>query len=152
MKKIFSILTVGLVALATFSCVKEEFATFDETKATAPVLGSYEVGEKAITATFTPGAFNMGFNDKQYANVVLNKIPRGYYMKGELCVYQGVYKPTWELAQSNYQIVQQYIPDLCALFNLKDNSNLYLGVRVGRVGEVWERINKTTIGNFMRIR
>ncbi|MBQ9540158.1 MAG: hypothetical protein IJU89_01915 [Alphaproteobacteria bacterium] len=96
--------------------------------------------------------YNMGFNDKQYANVVLNKIPRGYYMKGELCVYQGVYKPTWELAQSNYQIVQQYIPDLCALFNLKDNSNLYLGVRVGRVGEVWERINKTTIGNFMRIR
>ena len=64
MKKIFSILTVGLVALATFSCVKEEFATFDETRATAPVLGSYEVGEKAITATFTPGAFNMGFNDK----------------------------------------------------------------------------------------
>lgn len=96
--------------------------------------------------------YNMGFNDKQYANVVLNKIPRGYYMKGELCVYQGVYKPTWELAQSNYQIVQQYIPDLCALFNLKDNSNMYLGVRVGRIGSVWERINKTTVGEFMRMR
>ena len=96
--------------------------------------------------------YNMGFYDKQYANVVLNKIPRGYYMKGELCVYQGVYKPTWELAQSNYQIVQQYIPDLCALFNLKDNSNMFLGVRVGRIGSVWERINQTTIGEFMRMR
>ena len=96
--------------------------------------------------------YNMGFYDKQYANVVLNKIPRGYYMKGELCVYQGVYKPTWELAQSNYQIVQQYIPDLCALFNLNDNSNMYLGVRVGKVGDVWERINQTTIGQFMRMR
>ncbi|MBP5794609.1 MAG: hypothetical protein J6W41_01160 [Alphaproteobacteria bacterium] len=96
--------------------------------------------------------YNMGFNDKQYANVVLNKIPRGYYMKGELCVYQGVYKPTWELAQSNYQIVQQYIPDLRALFNLTDDSNMYLGVRVGKIGEVWERINKTTIGEFMRMR
>ncbi len=95
--------------------------------------------------------YNMGFYDKQYANVVLNKIPRGYYMKGELCVYQGVYKPTWELAQSNYQIVQQYMPDLCALFNLKDNSNMFLGVRVGKIGEVWERINKTTIGEFMRM-
>lgn len=96
--------------------------------------------------------YNMGFYDKQYANVVLNKIPRGYYMNGELCVYQGVYKPTWELAQSNYQIVQQYIPDLCALFNLKDNSNMFLGVRVGRIGSVWERINQTTIGEFMRMR
>ena len=68
MKKILSIITVGLVALTTFSCVKEEFATFDETKATAPVLGSYEVGEKAITATFTPGSFNMGFNQKMPVN------------------------------------------------------------------------------------
>ena len=50
--------------MAALSCVNEDFATFDKTKATAPVLGSYEVGEKAITATFTPGAFNMGFNDK----------------------------------------------------------------------------------------
>ncbi|MBR4507337.1 MAG: hypothetical protein IKP24_02265 [Alphaproteobacteria bacterium] len=96
--------------------------------------------------------YNMGFDDKQYANVVLNKIPRGYYMKGELCVYQGAYGPTWELAQSNYQIVQQYIPDLRALFNLNDNSNMYLGVRVGKVGDVWEKINKTTIGQFMQQR
>ena len=68
MKKILSILSAGLVALAAVSCVNEDFATFDETKATAPVLGSYEVGEKAITATFTPGAFNMGFNDKVPVN------------------------------------------------------------------------------------
>ena len=83
---------------------------------------------------------------------VLMKSPRGYYMNGELCVYQGVYGPTWELTQSNYQIVQQYMPDLCALFNLNDNSNMYLGVRVGNIGDVWERINKTTIGKFMRVR
>lgn len=83
---------------------------------------------------------------------VLMKSPRGYCMDGELCVYQGFSGPTWELTPSNYTIVQQYIPDLCALFNLKDNSNLYLGVRVGRVGDVWERINKTTIAEFMKQR
>lgn len=94
--------------------------------------------------------YNMGFYDKQYANVVLNKIPRGYCMNGELCVYQGVSGPTWELTESNYKIVQQYMPDLCALFNLNNDSNMYLGVRVGRIGGVWERINKTTIGNFMQ--
>ena len=83
---------------------------------------------------------------------VLREMPRGYCMDGELCVYQGFSGPTWELTKSNYQIVQQYIPDLKALFNLNDDSNMYLGVRVGEVGEVWERINKTTIANFMNMR
>lgn len=85
----------------------------------------------------------------------LSDTPRGYYMASELCLYQGARpdrETTWELAQKNYKLVQQYIPDLCALFNLKDDSNLYLGVRVGHIGSVWERINKTTIGEFMRMR
>ena len=38
MKKIISIVTAGLAALAAFvSCVKEPFAVFDASKATAPV-------------------------------------------------------------------------------------------------------------------
>ena len=68
MKKILSIISAGLLALVAFSCVDEDFATFDETKATAPVLGSYELGEKALTATFTPGAFNADFNQKMPVN------------------------------------------------------------------------------------
>ena len=83
---------------------------------------------------------------------VLREMPRGYCMDGELCVYQGFSGPTWELTKSNYQIVQQYMPDLKALFNLNDNSNMYLGVRVGEVGTVWERINRTTIAKFMNMR
>ena len=68
MKKIFSIISAGLVALAAFSCVNEDLATFDSSNATAPVLGSYEIGEKAITATYTPGSFKMGFNEKMPVN------------------------------------------------------------------------------------
>ncbi len=68
MKKLLSILSVGLLALVTFSCVKEDLVTFDETKATAPVIGSYELGEKALTVAFTPGAFNTGFNQKMPVN------------------------------------------------------------------------------------
>ncbi|MBO6247891.1 MAG: hypothetical protein J6N54_03665, partial [Bacteroidales bacterium] len=68
MKKLLSILSVGLLALVTFSCVKEDFVTFDETKATAPVVGSYELGEKALTVTYTPGSFNTGFNQKMPVN------------------------------------------------------------------------------------
>ena len=80
--------------------------------------------------------------------------PRGYHMNGELCLYQGYLndEQTWNLQPQNYKLVQQYIPDLKALFNLTDDSKIYLGVRVGRVGEVWEKINKTTIRNFMRTR
>ena len=68
MKKFLSIFSACLLSLLAFSCVDEEFATFDETKATAPVLGSYELGEKALTGSYTPGAFNMGFNDKMPVN------------------------------------------------------------------------------------
>ena len=68
MKKFLSIFSACLLSLLAFSCVNEEFATFDETKATAPVLGSYELGEKALTGSYTPGAFNMGFNDKMPVN------------------------------------------------------------------------------------
>lgn len=84
----------------------------------------------------------------------LSDTPRGYYMAGELCLYQGalINRKTWELKQKNYKLVQQYMPDLKALFNLNDDSNLYLGVRVGCVGSVWERINKTTIEQFMQQR
>ena len=68
MKKLLSILSVGLLAMVTFSCVKEDLVTFDETQATAPVIGSYELGEKALTVTYTPGAFNTGFNQKMPVN------------------------------------------------------------------------------------
>lgn len=95
----------------------------------------------------------MGFSVVQTVQY-LNELPRGYCMNGELCVYQGVSdkSKTWELQPKNYKIVQRYLPDLCALFNLNDNSNLYLGVLVGRVGEVWKKINKTTISDFMKTR
>lgn len=95
----------------------------------------------------------MGFSVVQTVQY-LNELPRGYCMNSELCVYQGVSdkSKTWELQPKNYKIVQQYLPDLCALFNLNDNSNLYLGVLVGRVGEVWKKINKTTISDFMKTR
>lgn len=96
--------------------------------------------------------YSMGFYD---TNAVLKKIPRGYYMDDVLCIYQGASMTPhtkWELSPGNYPIVQQYIPDLRAQLNLKDDTILYLGVVVGEIGRVWKRINKTTIGKFMRMR
>jgi len=64
MKKIYSIFAAGVLALLALSCVKESQAVFDASKATAPVLGSYQLGEDAITAIYTPATFKMGFNEK----------------------------------------------------------------------------------------
>ena len=77
MKKVLSILFAGVIALMATACFPEEnFATFDSSKATAPVIGSYEMGAKALTINYTPGKFNAGFNDKMAVNhmVVLTSI------------------------------------------------------------------------------
>ena len=71
MKKIYSIFAAGVLALLALSCVKESQAVFDASKATAPVLGSYQLGEDAITATYTPATFKMGFNEKIAPNHTL---------------------------------------------------------------------------------
>ncbi len=68
MKKIFSILFASVIALMAVSCYQEDLAVFEISKAKAPVLGSYEVGDKAITASFTPGSFNQTFNQKVAPN------------------------------------------------------------------------------------
>ncbi len=64
MKRIISILSAGVIALMAVSCVQEQLVTFDTSKATAPVLNSYQVTETEITAAYTAGAFNQGFNQK----------------------------------------------------------------------------------------
>ena len=68
MKKIFSILFVSVIALLAVSCYPEDLAVFDTSKAKAPVLGDYEVGAKAVTASFTPGSFNQNFNKEMQPN------------------------------------------------------------------------------------
>ncbi len=68
MKKIISILFVSVIALLAVSCYPEDLAVFDTSKAKAPVLGDYEVGAKAVTASFTPGSFNQNFNKEMQPN------------------------------------------------------------------------------------
>ena len=54
--------------LSASSCVKDNLAVFDPATATAPVLGTYEVGAKKVTADYTPGSFKMGFNENMKVN------------------------------------------------------------------------------------
>jgi len=68
MKKIISALFVSVIALLAVSCYPEDLTVFDTSKATAPVLGSYEIGPKAISASYTAGSFNQNFNTKIQPN------------------------------------------------------------------------------------
>ena len=67
-KNIVTLLAAGLAALSLVSCVREQMTVFDASKATAPVLNSYDVTEEGISATYTPGAFNQSFNQKMPVN------------------------------------------------------------------------------------
>lgn len=63
MKKFLSIIAAGTLALLALSCVKEEKAVFDATKATAPVLKEVTVGDN-VAVLYTPAVFNMEFNQE----------------------------------------------------------------------------------------
>ena len=63
MKKIFSILSLGLVLGAVVSCVQEK-VYFDPAEATAPVIESYSFEEDVLTAAITPAVFNQSYNNK----------------------------------------------------------------------------------------
>jgi len=71
MKKLFSIIFAGMIALMAVSCVEEELATFDPSNATAPVMGSTEVGAKQVSVAYSPAVMKLGFNEKIAPNHAL---------------------------------------------------------------------------------
>ncbi|MBR1699362.1 MAG: SusF/SusE family outer membrane protein [Bacteroidales bacterium] len=68
MKKFLSIIIAGAAALAAVSCAKQELVQFDDSKATAPVVNSYDVTEDGVFVDFTAGSFNQSFNQKMPVN------------------------------------------------------------------------------------
>ena len=70
MKRLLSILSAGVLALMAFSCT-EELATFDSSKIDAPVLGTYDLTEEALTVNFTPAVYGLDFNKDVPLNYAL---------------------------------------------------------------------------------
>ena len=95
---------------------------------------------------------HIGMNQGDIPNF-MTTVPRGYYMDNDVCVYQGLDMTPgtiWRVAPTNYHVIKSFVPKLRQAFQVTDETNLYLGVRVGAVGTVWEKLYKTTIGEFMR--
>jgi hypothetical protein len=114
-------------------------------------------GTLLIAPTNTDISHQQMFQDQGIASDDITKflmtVPRGYFMDGEICVYQGADMTPgaiWRLPVENYNIVRTFMPQLQCNFEIDDSTNLYLGVRVGEIGTVWQKLYKTTIGAFMR--
>ena len=78
----------------------------------------------------------------------MDNFPRGYFMNNELCVYTGhdmTPGAIWEIKDNNMDVVRKTIPDFRRAFAINDDTLVYLGVRVGRIGAIWEKIRRTTI-------
>lgn len=77
MKKLLSIISAGAFLFLAASCVTEEqFATINDGDITAPVLNGYELGEENVVINYTPGTFNLSFNQKMptYHSVILSSV------------------------------------------------------------------------------
>ena len=95
---------------------------------------------------------NLGFAADEVARI-MNEVPRGYFMNNEIVVYQG-YDMTpgavWCLNLGGYQVMRSFISDLRREFAATDNTCIWMGVRVGKIGSVWETLYPTTIGALTR--
>ncbi len=78
----------------------------------------------------------------------IDNFPRGYFMNGDLCVYTGhdmTPGAVWEIRAEQIDTVIKTIPDFRRVFGVTNETSVYLGVRVGKIGDVWEKIRRTTI-------
>jgi len=101
-----------------------------------------------------PVGFDQGHTELlvhlHYPNIkyAMENFPRGYFMNGELCLYQGFYitpGATWEIRDENIDTIRHHIPNFRQIFSVDDYTPVYLGVRIGDIGTVWEKIRKTNI-------
>ena len=104
--------------------------------------------------TVAPAGFSGGHTEMlimlHYPQVryAMDNFPRGYFMNGDLCVYTGhdmTPGAVWEITSEQIDTVIKTIPDFRRVFGVTNETSVYLGVRVGKVGEVWEKIRRTTI-------
>ena len=87
---------------------------------------------------------NCGFSPEQIS-FILENYPRGYFLNNKLVIYQADDNKecqTWELKEENYPLVKKYYPDLKNIFHITPQTQFFLGVAKGKVGEIWPTINE----------
>ncbi|MCM1324517.1 MAG: hypothetical protein NC218_10370 [Acetobacter sp.] len=82
---------------------------------------------------------------------IIKNCPRGYYLDNTLILYQGdVIKAgeKWELQPDNFPVVKKVFADLENILALNAETKIFLGVKCGILGTVWEQYNQVDINFF----
>ncbi len=93
---------------------------------------------------------SLGISKEKIKNIIKDN-PRGYFMDNTLVLYQGgniKEGESWELKAENYKTVTENFVDMKKLFNLNQDTLIYLGVKQGKLGDVWEKIHQVPITFF----
>ncbi len=92
----------------------------------------------------------LGISAERIKEIIKNN-PRGYFMDNTLVLYQGEdikEGENWELKAENYKTVKENFSDLQKLFNINQDTQIYLGVKPGALGAVWEKVNYVSVDFF----
>ncbi len=93
---------------------------------------------------------SLGMSQERIMETIKNN-PRGYFMDNTLVLYQGdnvKESSCWELKEENYKVVAKNFPDMQKLFSLNQDTQVYLGVKRGELGAIWERVHQVPITFF----
>lgn len=88
---------------------------------------------------------HVGLDEKRVREII-DSCPRGYFLNNNLVLYQGdnvAEGSSWELQEENFPIVREFFGDLKKIFNFNDRTKFYLGVKRGKIGEIWPLIKET---------
>lgn len=105
------------------------------------------LGELATTKSHNDILVSMGL-DTKYIKYIIKNFPRGYFKDNDLVLYQDdnfVEGNILKVDSKNIPVIKKYIYDFEKLFNIDEKTNIYLGLRVGKIGDVWDKINKISL-------
>ena len=105
------------------------------------------VEEFGVSKSHNDMLVSVGFDDKRIRYIIEN-FPRGYFKDNDLVFYQDdnfTEGNILQLNKNNISVIKKYIYDFENIFKVNDNTNIYLGVKVGKIGDVWDKVNKISL-------
>lgn len=101
------------------------------------------IGELGMPYSHSEILAHLGLNEAQVKNII-NNYPRGYFLNNKLVLYQldNVEEgQCWELKPENYEVVRKYFVDLQNIYQMNAETKIFLGVKRGKLGEIWETVH-----------
>lgn len=108
------------------------------------------LAQKGTIMSHTEILQSLGLPKERVIHIIQNN-PRGYFMDNTLVIYQGdsiKEGECWELQQENYSVVAENFADMEHMFSINKDTQIYLGVKRGKLGEVWEKVHPVSVTFF----